>query len=81
MEAEETVMKGAEALLKAHKVGVILTEVLMVQMYDGQAWFHDICTYLHGMGFRYCCMHGINREDDPFIHWADVVFVDPEYKG
>lgn len=75
------VMKGAESLLKAHKVGVILTEVIMVQMYDGQAWFHDVCTYLHELGFRLCCMHGINREGDPFIHWADAVFVDPEYKG
>jgi FkbM family methyltransferase len=75
------VMMGTEAMLKAHKVGVVLTEVLMVQMYEGQAWFHDICTYMHSVGFRFCALHGINREDDPFIHWADVVFVDPEYRG
>jgi hypothetical protein len=53
----------------------------MVQMYEGQAWFHDICTYLAGKGFRFCGLHGINREEDPFIHWADAVFIDPDFKG
>jgi len=72
------VMKGAEALLSSHRVRCILTEVLMVQMYEGQAWFHDIVTYLAGMGFRFCGLHGINREEDPFIHWADAVFINPQ---
>jgi FkbM family methyltransferase len=73
------VLRGAEPLLAAHRVRCVLTEVLCVQMYEGQAWFHDLSTHLAARGLQFCGLYEINRESDPFIHWADALFVDPAF--
>ncbi|MDB6028671.1 MAG: methyltransferase FkbM family [Verrucomicrobiales bacterium] len=73
------VLRGAEPLLKAHRVGSILCEVNCVPMYEGQAWFHDIVAFLASCGIQFCGLYGINRETDRFMHWADSLYIDPKF--
>jgi len=73
------VMRGAEPLFNAHKIRCLLTEVNDVQMYTGQAWLHEVFSFLGSHGMRFCGIYGVNREKDPYIHWADALFIDPAF--
>jgi len=74
------VLRGAERLFAGHRIRGVLTEVILVELYENQARFHDICAYMAGMGLQFCGLYGVHRESDLFIHWADALFIDPAFK-
>lgn len=47
------VLRGAHEALRAQRVRAVLAEVFFVSYRDGQAFFWDIATYLHGLGYLF----------------------------
>ena len=76
--AELKAIEGASGLLKKESIKMIYTEVLFMDMYKNQPFFHDISAALAGYGFQlyniYNPWYVKNR-----LAWADALFLNREF--
>jgi FkbM family methyltransferase len=75
------VLRGAEGLLRAGRIRALVVEVNFVQMYSGQAWFHEIYEFVHRHGLRLCGLHDVRHEKEFHLQWGDALFVLPQWAG
>ncbi len=68
------VLRGASEMLTARRVRLILVEVNVVKMYDGQAGFHEISSYLSGFGFRLFDLFALSHSENGQLKWADAIY-------
>jgi FkbM family methyltransferase len=75
------VFKGATGLLEAGRIHAAFCEVNFHTLYDGQCSFEDTYAFLRSHGFSLCGFYDLVREGAWHIHWADALFIRPEYFG
>ncbi|PCJ87759.1 MAG: hypothetical protein COA57_04180 [Flavobacteriales bacterium] len=70
-------LNGAKTMLSQNKVKLIYTEVLFMNIYEGQPHFEDIAAYLNDIGYR---LHGLFNEwhINKQKAWADAIFLSSE---
>jgi FkbM family methyltransferase len=73
--AEVKVLRGAQRMLAEKRVDLIFAEVNFVPIYQGQAFFHDVCAQLHPHGFRLFDLYGLRYSPAGQIKWGDALFV------
>ena len=75
---ELNVLAGASGLLNSRKIGLILTEVNFVPLYESQAYFHQVYQFLLDRGFQLVSLYNETRWDGPALNWADALFVNKQ---
>lgn len=71
------VLRGADRLLKNGSIRLIHSEVLFSQLYEGQAFYHDIAAHLAGHGYELWGIYGMIRLSTGPLGWADAIFLSP----
>jgi len=67
------VLRGAERSMKSGLVRLVLVEVNFVRLYDGQAEYGELMSFLHRMGFRLSAFYQW-RYRGARAAWADALF-------
>ena len=75
------VLKGARGMIEAGRVQAVFCEVNFHQLYEGQCSFEELYAYLKSRGFFLSGFYDAVREEGFHVHWADALFVRPEYFG
>jgi FkbM family methyltransferase len=73
--AEAHVLRGAEQLLRARRIKLVAAEALFVQVYRGQAYYHDVAALLEEVGYRLFDFYNFHYGPDGRLHWGDAIFV------
>jgi len=74
---EMEILKGGNEIIIAGKTTVIYIEVLFVELYEGQTFFHELYSELVSRGFRLVGLYNpIYNVKNPFyLLWCDALFV------
>lgn len=74
---ELKITNGAKQMLTPANTRCILTEVLFVELYEGQAYFHELYRELTARGFALVGFYNHFRkvEKPHFLLWCDALFV------
>ncbi len=72
---ELKVIQGAARTLEARQVSMLFTEVNFVQLYEEQAYFHEIYQTLMEKDFKVVGFYGLNYRQGPYLNWCDALFV------
>lgn len=67
------VFKGAEGMLKAGKIDLILFEVTFSSIYEGAPHFEDIFRFLNQHGYQLHRVYGLGHVNQAI--WTDVLFI------
>ncbi len=68
------VLRGGGGMLAAKRIRLILVEVNVVKMYDGQGGFHEISSYLSEFGFRLFDLFALSHSENGQLKWADAIY-------
>jgi FkbM family methyltransferase len=71
------VLRGAAGLLSEEKVAVVHTEVLFEELYEGQAFFHEVYAHLTGAGFQLNNLFEQSHSTRHVLRWCDALFIHP----
>ena len=74
---ELRILNGARETLRRKAFALVLSEVLFVQHYEGQAWFHEIYARLSEHGYSLVGLYGNTYSEDGRLLWADALFAAP----
>jgi FkbM family methyltransferase len=74
---ELKIINGAKQMLTPAHTRCVLTEVLFVELYEGQAYFHELYKELTERGYRLVGFYNHFRkvEKPHFMLWCDALFV------
>lgn len=72
---EMRILEGASEALRKGSIEFILSELLFVDLYQGQAQYHEVARYLDEMGYRLFDLYDLVHHDNGQIKWADGLFV------
>lgn len=75
---ELNVLKGASSLLDNGKIGLVYTEILFSNLYEGQCYYHDIATYLQGKKYELFDFTFLKNGEDGKLYFGDAIFLGPE---
>ena len=75
---ELKILSSARQLLDGCNIGLILTEVNFVPLYENQAYFHQVYQFLLERGFQLVSFYNQTRWDGPALNWADALFVNKQ---
>ena len=67
------VIRGAEGMIRAGRVGVIYTEVIFADLYEGQPSLDEFYRHLSDRGFRLVGFYEFHHQNDR-AGWADAMF-------
>jgi FkbM family methyltransferase len=70
-------LRGAARLLETESVDLIYSEVLFVELYNGQADFHEICRFLRQFDYTLYGMYELTAGRDSILAWCDAIFIAP----
>lgn len=73
--AELEILRGAETTLAARKVRVIYSEVNFMRLYDGACLYHEVASFLDGMGYDLHNFYDLHHNQFGRLGWADAIFV------
>jgi FkbM family methyltransferase len=73
--AEVLVLQGADRLLRARAIDLVVTEVDFVQVYRGQAFYHDVAATLESVGYRLYDFYNFHYGPGGQLQWGDAIFV------
>ena len=68
---------GASEKLGQGSILLIYTEILFVPIYEGEAFFYEICGLLSGYGYKLFNMYNFYHARNGHIKWGDAIFVSP----
>jgi FkbM family methyltransferase len=71
---DHEVLKGAGSYLDPRLIRVVLTEVLFVPLYQGQAPFHDILETMDRRGYRLFNLIGGYVDETNGLYWSNALF-------
>jgi FkbM family methyltransferase len=71
-------LQGAAQLLKKEMVRILFTEVNFREIYQTQAYFHDVSSHLNLYGYSLYGLYQIAYSPAGPIGWADAIFVSPQ---
>jgi FkbM family methyltransferase len=69
------VLKGAEQLLRAGKIGVIGIELYFSKAYVGQAKSHEIMAYLDSFDYHLVNFDRLCHTDKGYLYFGDATFI------
>lgn len=72
---ELMILEGASDMLKRKAISLIYSEVLFVPIYDGQAYFHQLCSYLADYHYRFFDLFSCRYSENGQLKWADAIFL------
>lgn len=80
---ELEILKGGDEVVTAERVSVIYIEVLFVELYEKQAYFHEVYRELNQRGFKLIGLYNrfYKTENPHFLLWCDALFVSEKYKA
>lgn len=70
-------LQGAAETLSRAAITLIYTEILMVPLYEGQAFFNDIYSYLARFGYSLFDIYNVEYAENRQAKWADALFLSP----
>lgn len=68
------VLKGGEAMISEHKVGLITCEIIFDDEYDGQGSFHELLGFLDTRGYRFMGFYNMARNREGECTFCDAIF-------
>lgn len=71
---ELEVLKGASQMLSARRIRVIVLEVNFAPLYERQASFQDISTFLQSHGFSLSCLYDFAFSTRKELMWCEALF-------
>jgi len=77
------VLRGAQRMIREHRIQMICMEVNFSQLYKGQPRFDEVYAYLYDRGFRLVTFYPIHYLDNR-AGWTDALFThvsDPQPPG
>jgi len=72
---ELKVLTGAAQALQNGIIDVIFAEMLFVPLYEGQAYFHDVCSFLSKYDYRLFDLFNHRYAENGQLKWADAIFL------
>jgi FkbM family methyltransferase len=72
---EHLVLKGASQMLARGAIRVIRLEVLFVQLYEGQASFHELLKTMAASNMAFCGLYDLVYQENRRLAWGDALFV------
>jgi FkbM family methyltransferase len=72
---EKNILLGAGERLHPDRIRGLFLEVLFVDLYQNQTWFHDVMEILHTRGYRFFGLDGIVHDKANGWKWADAMFI------
>lgn len=79
--AEGEALHGASGLLSRAAIRLIYTEVLFGDLYDGQAYFHDVSGLLYQYGYKLFGLYNLVQGTDRTLSYGDAIFMCPAIAG
>jgi FkbM family methyltransferase len=73
-------LEGAKEKLKKGAISVIYTEVWFVKVYEGEALFNELYSFLSGFGYKLFDIYNFEHDVKGQLKWADAIFVSPFLK-
>jgi len=73
--AEPLVLKGAEGLLRAGRVRMVYTEILVLPTYDGQARLDEFLSMMRGYGFELFNFFNLSVTAAGQLRQVDAIFI------
>jgi FkbM family methyltransferase len=70
-------LEGAVKKLRQGSILLIYTEILFVPIYEGEAFFYEICHFLSGYGYTLFNMYNLYQARSGQIKWGDAIFISP----
>jgi FkbM family methyltransferase len=70
-------LQGTTRMLERVAVRLVYTEVLLVPLYEGQAYFHDVYGFLARFGYTLFDLFNCERAPGGQVKWADALFMAP----
>jgi FkbM family methyltransferase len=70
-------LEGATEKLSQGSILLIYTEILFVPIYEGEAFFYEICNLLSGYGYTLFNMYNFYHARNGQIKWCDAIFLSP----
>jgi FkbM family methyltransferase len=68
------VLRGADEILTAHRVSIVLTEITLDRMYKGIARYDAVFTFMADRNYRLVGIYDQNRRNG-VLSWADAMFI------
>ena len=78
---ELAALYGAEKLLAAQTIGLIMTEVMFIPHYEGGAMFHEIHQFLLSKGYSLFGIYDIHYAENGQIRFADAIYVSSDLRA
>ncbi len=78
--AELRVLKGAERLLREHRIDIVYCEVILAPTYVGQAPLFEYLRFFHELGYVLFSVHDLQRRRGQLLQ-MDALFVAPEIEA
>lgn len=70
-------LEGASQQLEQGAIALIYTEVMLVPIYEGQAFFNEIYNFLARYGFALFDIYNREYNANGQVKWADAIFASP----
>lgn len=71
-------LEGANNKLLQKRISLIYTEVLFDKLYEGQAFFFQVCNFLHAYDYTLFDQYNIAYNENNQLAWGDAIFISPQ---
>jgi FkbM family methyltransferase len=71
-------LEGAKGKLRQGSILLIYTEMLFVPLYQGQAFYHNICNFLSEYGYSLFDVYNRTYAKNRQLKWCDAIFISPK---
>lgn len=68
-------LKGATHLLGQQSIDLLYTEVSFVKLYEGQAFFYELCEFLKEYGYVLYGLYSLQYGKNGVLAWGDAIFI------
>jgi FkbM family methyltransferase len=75
---EMMALQGASGLLNGQAIDLLLTEVWFNQVYENQAYYHDISEFLFRFGYHPYGLYDLNYSPTGLLGWGDAIYISPK---
>ena len=79
--AELAALRGAESLLREHRIDAIFTEAFFVPHYEGACLLHELWGHLAGHGYGLYTLFPSREGRNGQLRLGDAIFVSPELRA
>lgn len=74
-------LEGAQENLRRGSIALVYAEVEFVPIYEGQAYFHEVATWLGCYGYTLFDLYNFVYAENGQAKWGDALFVSPQIRA